>query len=185
MLAASTATIEREAQQLADAAARREQARKEERERFEQRRKELRDMTVEQLAQDKQLPQEISRIKDPEQRAQAQRLLSDMKAEAAARQPSKSQWRGEGAGARRLTAAAPGGEPQMPLRFIPRGYHSVRQGEPREPALLHQAPAVVGQLHCGRGRGRGRRRGVLGGALPGTPDRAHGPGRTIPATAVC
>ena len=96
MLAASTATIEREAQQLADAAARREQARKEERERFEQRRKELRDMTVEQLAQDKQLPQEISQIQDPEQRAQAQRLLSDMKAEVAARQPSKSQEKEKG-----------------------------------------------------------------------------------------
>ena len=91
MLADSAARIERTAQQHADAAARRQKEREKEEERQEERRKELRGKSVDELAQDKQLAREILEIKDPEQRAQAQRLLSEIKAEVAARQPSQEQ----------------------------------------------------------------------------------------------
>ena len=91
MLADSAARIERTAQQLADAAARREKAREKAREAQEERRKELRGKSVEELAQDKALAREISQIKDPDQRAQAERLLAGIKAEAEARQPSQEQ----------------------------------------------------------------------------------------------
>ena len=91
MLADSAATIERTAQQHADAAARRKKEREKEEERQAQREKERAGMGAEQLAQDKQIAGEIAQIKDPEQRAQAQRLLSEIKTEMAARQPSQEQ----------------------------------------------------------------------------------------------
>ena len=45
--------------------------------------------SVEKVAHNKALPAQLADIKDPEQRAEAQRLLSEIKQEAAARQPSK------------------------------------------------------------------------------------------------
>ena len=45
--------------------------------------------SVEKVAQDKALSQEISQIEDPQIRAEAERLLSGIKQEAEARQPRK------------------------------------------------------------------------------------------------
>ena len=45
--------------------------------------------SVEQVAQNKALAAQLAEIKDPEQRAEAQRLLSEIKQEAAARQPRR------------------------------------------------------------------------------------------------
>ena len=45
--------------------------------------------SVEEIAQNKALAQQLAEIKDPEQRAEAQRLLSEIKQEATARQPRR------------------------------------------------------------------------------------------------